>query len=117
VNVVNLGSVIAISAGNQNSCAVLKARTVKCWGYSEDSELGPGSSGPDRCVRGDFENGCSTKPIAVKGLGGVAAVSTRSNSSCALLSNQKVKCWGFNDDGELGNGKTKSTSLPGGSAG
>ena len=80
VNVVNLGSVIAISAGNQNSCAVLKARTVKCWGYSEDSELGPGSSGPDRCDRGDFENACSTKPIGVKGLGGVVAVSTRSNS-------------------------------------
>ena len=36
----------------------------------------------------------------------VRALSVGGNSSCAILDNDELKCWGRNDDGDLGLGDT-----------
>ena len=93
-SVAGLTRVTAISTSIHNTCAVLKGGTVKCWGFSQYGELGPGIVGPENCPFSDFDFGCSTKPLTVKGITGATAVSVRDHSSCAVVKKGKVTCWG-----------------------
>ena len=101
VTVTGLFGVTAISAGELHTCALLSGGTVECWGYNVAGQLGNGTStGPETC--GTIS--CSTTPVMVTGLSGVMAVSAGFVNTCALISDGTVKCWGYNFDGELGNG-------------
>lgn len=89
-----LGGVTAIAAGQDHSCALLRAGTVVCWGQNQYGVLGNGTSKD------------ATTPVTVTGLTHVSAISTGNQDSCALTEVGTVKCWGYNDDGELGDGIT-----------
>ncbi len=104
--VVNLGAgrtATAVSAAGVYTCVRLDNATVKCWGYN-DSQLGLG----DTANRGDGPNEMGDNlPTVNLGAGRTAtAVTTGDLHTCALLDNASVKCWGYNDDGELGLGDT-----------
>ena len=74
---------------------------VKCWGRNDYGQLGDGS------------HTAQTSAIEVRGLGGqVISVSTGGLHSCALLSNKKVQCWGWNYSGQLGNGGFVDSASP-----
>ena len=95
-------NVLQISSGSHfHSCAVDSAQSVKCWGFNRYAALGSGSAtGPQTC--GSYS--CSTSATIVSGINTATMVSAGSAFSCALLSDQTVKCWGINNDGEVGNG-------------
>jgi len=93
VLVPNLENVKKVSAGDYNTCAVLAGGKLKCWGYNFYGAVGDGSTTDRRT------------PKQVEGLtSGVKSVSVGGYHTCALLSNGKVKCWGYNPYGEIGNG-------------
>lgn len=42
----------------------------------------------------------------------ITQITAGGQATCALLSSGGVNCWGYSDDGELGNGTTTDSSAP-----
>lgn len=81
-----------------STCAVLSTAGVDCWG-ANSGQLGNGTVGGP-----DGENGYDT-PQAVSGIADAASVTSDADGEyCAVLTTGGVDCWGYNGDGELGNG-------------
>ena len=51
-------------------------------------------------------------PVDVRNLTGVTAASTSTQHTLALLTNGTVMAWGWNADGQLGDGTTEDQSEP-----
>jgi alpha-tubulin suppressor-like RCC1 family protein len=98
MDVVGLTSgVAAVAAGRYHTCALTTAGGVQCWGENVYGQLGDGH---------DCGSVCTT-PVDVVGLGSdVAAVAAGGNHTCALTTAGRVKCWGRNNRGQLGDGTT-----------
>jgi cysteine-rich repeat protein len=108
-------SALAISAAASHTCAVLDDRTVKCWGRNGSGQLGLG----DQEDRGDFpgEMGDALPAVDLGSGQAVRTVATGTAHSCAVLDNNRVKCWGLNDHGQLGLGSNVSRGLAPGQMG
>ncbi len=94
-----------VSAGLNDTCALMQDQSVTCWGANAEGQLGNGSvyTGPQSCAT--FTSlGCSNIPAAVSDLSGVATVTEGLVHTCALTSAGSVKCWGSNYFGRLGIG-------------
>jgi alpha-tubulin suppressor-like RCC1 family protein len=105
---VDLGSgrtAISLAAGVFHTCALLDSLQVKCWGYNWNGQLGVGdhvTRGTDPAHMGD------NLPVVDLGTGRTARqIAAGQNHTCALLDNNAVKCWGYNNSGQLGRGDTR----------
>ena len=110
---VNLGAgrtAIAVSVANP-TCVVLDNKSLKCWGENTKGGLGQ----DDTINRGGNAGDMSALAAVNLGTGRTAkTVETGGTNTCAILDNNRLKCWGSNDSGQLGQNDT----LPrGGSAG
>lgn len=82
-------------------CAVTTAGAVMCWGANGKGQLGNGTTTDSKV------------PAAVSGLTtGASSVAAGVRHSCAILTSGKVKCWGYNNVGQLGNGSVTDASSP-----
>ena len=93
-----LTDVVAIAAGRSHSVALRSDGTLFAWGSNDNGQLGIGVVG-----------GIKTTPVLVAGIGSasldrVIAVSAGSFHTIALRSDGTVATWGFDTDGQLGNG-------------
>jgi Regulator of chromosome condensation (RCC1) repeat len=92
--------VVAVSAGDEHSLALLSNGTVMSWGDNDAGQLGDGTKTS------------SDVPVAVEGLAGVTAISAGSQFNLAVLSNGTVESWGNNNDGQLGDNSFKNSDVP-----
>ena len=101
----NLGSgrtAKSVSLQYEHTCAILDDDTVKCWGYGSSGRLGYGGT-----------NILYSPPSSTVNLGmGVTSISVGQYTSCAILTNGGVKCWGINDKGQVGDGTTTQRNSP-----
>ena len=93
-----------IAAGYDHSCMIVTGQAY-CWGDNTYGELG------------DDSTVSSTAPVPVDTSGVLSGVTltqiTAGNGyTCALASTGRAYCWGYNADGELGNGSTANSRVP-----
>lgn len=93
--------VAAISVGGDHACALSVSGAVSCWGKNRAGQLGDGTT----------KN--RTQRTRVSGLtSGVTAIAAGASHTCALSRDGKLRCWGENSSGQLGNGGTKDSRKP-----
>jgi|GEM_PF-2056338 len=95
----NISTATAVASASTHACARLQDATVQCWGYNDGGKLGDGTTSP------------TTMPVTVVGLNTVdgfgtvtatpAAIATGGDASCALMTDEAVKCWGANQGGNV----------------
>lgn len=98
-------TVVAISAGPFHNLALCTDGTVAAWGYNNHGQLGTGDKVTSRV------------PALVKSVGAltgkqVVAVAAGSYHSLALCSDGTLAAWGYNDEGELGDGSNTGSLVP-----
>ncbi len=99
-------SVRAVSAGNLHTCAVLDNASVKCFGEGDNGRLGYGATTDIGRTTASMGDGL---PAVDLGTGRTAKLlATGAAHTCVVLDNDAVKCWGLNDDGQLGLGDTNA---------
>ena len=88
--------------GAYYTCALKNKKNVNCWGRNNVGQLGDGTT-TSRSIPTSINvgNGRTVTQLAL-GL----------HHSCAVLNGGDIKCWGWNNDGQLGDGTTTSRSLP-----
>lgn len=85
-------AILTVATTNYNAVA---------WGQNLYRQLGNGSNNAEFDV-----------PVQVSGLKFVVSVAAGGRHSLALIANGKVDAWGFNENGQLGNGGTSTSSTP-----
>jgi len=101
VGLLNGAQAIAIATGSTHTCALTSGGGVQCWGADNYGQLGDGGAST------------SYSPVQVQNLtSGVAAISSTAYHTCALTYAGAVSCWGYNADGELGNGLLNNSAVP-----
>jgi alpha-tubulin suppressor-like RCC1 family protein len=96
------GEPIGVAAGVSFSCALLSNGAVRCWGANYHGQLGVTASSPPT----------SSAPLLVSGLDAVVSLGPGARHVCVLMKNSGVRCWGQNEDGQLGDGGTVSRHTP-----
>ena len=109
VEVAGLGEVQQVTAGDAHTCALLKSGHVACWGSNGVGQLGNDQHG---CDSNNLGACVSTTPVSVSGLSDVTSISAGKNHTCAVTGGGAVKCWGWNDAGQLGDGTTHDRATP-----
>ena len=99
------GGVLAISGGGEVSAALMADHTVMAWGNNSQGAVGNG-------VISDTGQWTPVEVSQSTGLTNVKEIATGWEHMVALANDGTVWTWGKNDDGQLGNGTTISSSVP-----
>lgn len=101
---------IRVSAGTSHTCALRRVTSstgsVQCWGSNTYGQIGNNTSGAD-----------VTTPTAILDSSGTpisdlfTEVVSGEYHSCALRTDGKVLCWGYNNKGQLGDGTNVSNRV------
>ena len=92
----NSATATAIAAGGIHTCALLNDGNITCWGWDNRGQLGngPGNENID------------TPPAAITLPNSATAIAIAAGAyhTCALLNDGNITCWGYDGNGQLGNG-------------
>jgi len=93
-----------VSASYYHTCGRTSGNAVYCWGYNGYGGLGNGT------------NTNSPTPVLVSGSGAApltfTSVSVGYLFTCGRTTVSALWCWGYNNDGQLGNATTTASNVP-----
>lgn len=95
-----LGQIIQLEAHDDFACALAKNGDTKCWGKNFSGTLGLGDGKPRGQRVDDMGNQLPRVELGLPAIG--ISTGTSTLSSCAILVNHEIKCWGFGRYGTLG---------------
>ncbi|MCP4523651.1 MAG: prepilin-type N-terminal cleavage/methylation domain-containing protein [Candidatus Gracilibacteria bacterium] len=95
VDVIGLDGVQQIVTGDSHSCALMINHMVSCWGAG-------GSTTYRKLGHSNLLD--KNQPWLVSELMNVKQISSMGSHTCAVLIDGGVKCWGYNNHGQKGNG-------------
>lgn len=92
----------ALTAGDGGqACGLVASGAAYCWGYNGSGQLGNGSVAYT-----------STPTLVTGGLSFSMISAGENGATCGVTTAGAGYCWGFNADGELGNGTKVGTNAP-----
>ncbi|MEZ4266426.1 MAG: hypothetical protein R3F39_08610 [Myxococcota bacterium] len=91
-----------LAAGSDHACVLRKDGSVAYWGRNDRGQLGIGRESPNQTIPVDIV----ALPVAA------VSVSAARDTTCALLVDATLWCWGWNSSGQLGVGTTAKTATP-----
>lgn len=99
----------SIAAGGFHTCGVTLSGRLYCWGVNYNRELGTATN--EICHDGAA---CSTVPVEVSDPDGLRYLSVVAGGgfTCALAETNSARCWGRNEIGEAGIGRTGQVTVP-----
>src|SRR5262249_54564811 len=96
-----LTNAVSLAGGYNHACALIGDGSMRCWGDNADGQLGDPSVATGSAV-----------PVTVSGINGATAFITGAFHTCALLTDRTLRCWGLNEQGQLGDGTRTSSPTP-----
>jgi alpha-tubulin suppressor-like RCC1 family protein len=89
-----------VSAGAFHTCAINTGKSLYCWGFNGNGQVGDGTIGIER-----------PSPTKVGSSGVWASVSAGGYHTCAISTGKSLYCWGFNFHGQVGDGNAPTDRL------
>jgi alpha-tubulin suppressor-like RCC1 family protein len=91
----------SLSAGAEHTCGLTIAGLEMCWGNNEAGKLGDGTTGSG-----------SANPVAVSTDVKFGSIYAGDRHTCGISLALATYCWGWNGDGQLGDGTATNRSQP-----
>lgn len=101
VTVKNVAGALAISAGTHHTCALTDGGHVSCWGADVAGQMG------SPAVRG----GVRSEAARIDGIYRATALAAGGDHTC-VISDDKPRCWGWNDRGQVAVGAAMVVRAP-----
>ncbi len=92
---------IDVSAGTSFTCGITSTGVLKCWGLNTNNSVGDNTT-TQRNAPVVVNSGTSYKALA----------QASHYTMCAITSADDLKCWGYNNYGQVGVGGTSNTAIP-----
>jgi alpha-tubulin suppressor-like RCC1 family protein len=95
------GRATAVATGDWHTCVTLDDGSMRCWGANDHGQLGDGTTT------------ARSRATHVEGLDGTSTLACAGQErTCVALSDGRVKCWGVNLQGALGDGSAEDHASP-----
>lgn len=92
---------VAIAVGALHTCALTADDEAFCWGRDNYGQLGDGAGSQD-----------SPDPVRVTGDHSFASIRAFGSHTCGTTTSGEAFCWGYNLDGQLGDGSRANRGRP-----
>ena len=108
VVVPGLADVVQIESGNGTTCALPRnSGSPQCWGRGTDGQLGDGTN-VNRTAPGPV----TITDVTQVSVGGHLFDGAERVTACARTSTERARCWGYGEQGQLGNNDVESQTTP-----